>query len=112
MDFKTGKSDFDLRQAYVYLLTASYLYPQQKAVASFYNLETCKWSDNFSATPSQLKAIQAELIRIAQQHQKDLNRYRQNQSDFNQIFLPNPGTACLYCAFSSICQFSVSEVSI
>ncbi|BAZ16793.1 hypothetical protein NIES4071_86710 [Calothrix sp. NIES-4071] len=27
LDFKTGKSDFDKRQAYIYLLAARYLYP-------------------------------------------------------------------------------------
>ncbi len=39
LDFKTGQSDFDERQAFVYLLAASYLCPQRRAIASFYNLE-------------------------------------------------------------------------
>lgn len=111
LDFKTGKTDFDRRQAYVYLLAASYLYPKQKAVASFYNLETGKWSDRISATDAQLNAIQIELARIAQKHQNDLRCYRQNPAEFRQIFRPNPGIACLYCQFNSICDFSVSEVS-
>jgi len=45
LDFKTGRSAFDERQALVYLLAARYLYPQQQAVTSFYNLERCKKSD-------------------------------------------------------------------
>ena len=111
LDFKTGKSDFDRRQAYVYLLAASLLYPQQKAVASFYNLETGKWSDPIAATSDTLKAFQIELTLIAQRHQKDLRRYRQNTADFSLIFPPNPGFVCRYCPFNSICKFAVSEVA-
>ena len=111
LDFKTGKSDFDRRQAYVYLLAASLLYPQHKAVASFYNLETGKWSDPITATSDTLKAFQIELALIAQRHQKDLRRYRQNTAEFNLIFPPNPGFICRYCPFNSICKFSVSEVA-
>ena len=111
LDFKTGKSDFDRRQAYIYLLAASLLYPQQKAVASFYNLETGKWSDCIAGTSDALKAFQIELALIAQRHQKDLSRYRQNPTEFRLIFPPNPGLSCRYCPFNSICQFSVSEVA-
>ena len=111
LDFKTGKSDFDLRQAYIYLLAASYLYPQQKAVASFYNLETGKWSDPITASANTLKAFQIELGRIAQRHQKDLRRYRNNPADFSITFPSNPGVSCRYCPFTSICKFSVSEVA-
>ncbi|HBL12641.1 MAG TPA: hypothetical protein DD379_14810 [Cyanobacteria bacterium UBA11162] len=111
LDFKTGKSDFDLRQAYVYLLAATYLYPKQKAVASFYNLETGKQSDPISATADTLKAFQIELALIAQRHQKELRRYRENPADFNIIFPPHPGFNCGYCTFNSVCQFSVSEVA-
>ncbi|MBD1879198.1 PD-(D/E)XK nuclease family protein [Coleofasciculus sp. FACHB-T130] len=111
LDFKTGKSDFDRRQAFVYLLAATYLYPQQKAVASFYNLETNKWSDRITATDAQLNAIQIELVRIAEQHQKELRRYKENPSNFAQIFPANPGFNCRNCQFNSICKFSVSEVS-
>lgn len=110
LDFKTGKSDFDKRQAYVYLLAASYFYPQQKAVASFYNLETGKWSDSIMATSDALKAFQIELALIAQRHQKDLRLYRQNTADFSRIFPPNSGLSCRYCPFNSICKFSGSEV--
>ncbi|MHC5829641.1 MAG: PD-(D/E)XK nuclease family protein, partial [Nostoc sp.] len=72
LDFKTGHSDFDPRQGYVYLLAASYLYPHQKAVASFYNLESGKWSELISPTSNTLKAFQIELALIAQRHQEDL----------------------------------------
>ncbi|MGB7444651.1 MAG: PD-(D/E)XK nuclease family protein [Coleofasciculaceae cyanobacterium] len=111
LDFKTGKSKFDRRQAYVYLLAASHLYPQQKYVASFYNLETCQWSEQITATPSQLEAICIELVRITQRHQKDLISYKEDKADFNRIFPPNPGSACRYCPFNSICDFSTSEAS-
>lgn len=111
LDFKTGHSDFDQRQGYIYLLAASYLYPQQKAVASFYNLESSKWSKPISATSNTLKAFQIELTLIAQRHQEHLRRYRENSADFSQIFPPNPGVSCRYCSFNSICDFSISEVS-
>lgn len=111
LDFKTGKTAFDRRQGFVYLLAASYLYSQQSAVASFYNLESGKWSKPISATPTQLNAIQIEFVQIAQQHQKDLKHHRQNPNYFAQIFPPNPGLTCRYCPFNSICQFAVSEVS-
>lgn len=104
LDFKTGKSEFDRRQAFVYLLAASLLYPQQPAVASFYNLESGKWSDRITATPAQLNAIQMELVRIAQQHQKDLRRYKQNPAEFSRIFPANPGLNCQYCPFNSSCS--------
>lgn len=110
LDLKTGKSEFDRRQGFIYLLAARYLYPQQAAIASFYNLETGKWSDPITATSAQLDAIQMELARISQQHQRDLWRYRQNPADFATIFPPNPGLPCQYCQFNSICQFSAFEV--
>jgi hypothetical protein len=110
LDFKTGKSDFDRRQAYVYLLAASYLYPQQPSVASFYNLETCSSSDVITASPERLKFLQIELSDIAKQHELEKKQYHQEISSFAEIFPPNPGFACNYCVFSCICEFSVSEV--
>jgi CRISPR/Cas system-associated exonuclease Cas4 (RecB family) len=112
LDFKTGKSDFDLRQGYVYLLAASYLYPGQPAVASFYNLETGKKSEGITATPTQLKAIKIEFVQVAQKHQKSLESYRKNPDLFAQIFPPNPGYACRHCSFNSICERSIVEVSV
>ena len=110
LDFKTGTSNFDRRQAFVYLLAATYLYPGEKAVASFYNLETGVWSELITATDTQLKAIQYKLAEIAQSHQKELAIYKKNQSKFADIFPANPGIPCRSCQFSSICQFSPVEV--
>jgi len=106
LDFKTGKSAFDQRQALVYLLAARYLYPQQHAVASFYNLEQCKQSDLIMLTSSQLDAIETQLAQVAQKHQEDLSQHRQDPSKFSQIFAPNPGFHCRYCPFHSICESS------
>ena len=107
LDFKTGKSDFDRRQAYIYLLAASYIYPENKAVASFYNLETCKQSERITATPETLESFQITMSRTAKQHQKDLRRYRQKTEDFRDIFPQNPGISCRFCPFSSICEFTI-----
>ncbi|MDJ0737422.1 MAG: PD-(D/E)XK nuclease family protein [Nostocaceae cyanobacterium] len=109
LDLKTGKTGFDKRQGYIYLLAASYLYPNQKAVASFYNLETCQWSEKITASPETLQCILIELSRVSQQHQKLLRLYRNNPADFKKIFPPNPGISCRYCAFNSICEFTVDE---
>ena len=111
LDFKTGKSAFDQRQALVYLVAARYLYPEQRAVASFYNLEQCKKSALIRVTSNQLDAIETQLARIAQQHQQDVNQYQQNPSNFSQIFPPNPGYHCRYCPFNSICEFSTTKPS-
>ncbi|MEH2026244.1 PD-(D/E)XK nuclease family protein [Nostoc sp.] len=111
LDFKTGKSDFDRRQAYLYLLAASYLYPQQPSVASFYNLETGLASDIITATPEQLKFVQIELADIAKRYELERMHYRQNPNYFAKIFPPKAGTVCNSCTFNSICEFSVSEVS-
>ncbi|NES20257.1 MAG: PD-(D/E)XK nuclease family protein [Symploca sp. SIO3E6] len=111
LDFKTGKSDFDRRQGYIYLLAAKYLYPNQKAVASFYNLETGKWSQPLSATAAAIQTFESLLAQTAKRHQRDLFRYRQNLAEFKEIFPPNPGISCRNCPFPSICQFSVQEVA-
>ncbi|MCX7593594.1 MAG: PD-(D/E)XK nuclease family protein [Fischerella sp.] len=111
VDFKTGKSAFDRRQALVYLLAARYLYPKYKAVASFYNLEFCKKSELISVTKDELDLIEFELANIAQKHQQDLHRYQQHAGDFSQIFPPNPGYHCRFCPFNSICEFSAFKAS-
>ena len=112
LDFKTGKSEFDLRQGYIYLLIAQYLYPNQKAVTSFYNLESCKWSEPITASSLQLNAIQSNLARIAQKHDTQMQQYRKNSADFEKIFAPNPDQQrCKYCQFNSVCNFSAWEVS-
>ncbi|MDJ0845314.1 PD-(D/E)XK nuclease family protein [Crocosphaera sp.] len=111
LDFKTGKSDFDRRQAYIYLLAAKYLYPNDQSVASFYNLETGVSSDAITATSNQLKAMLKQLIKISKKHQSQLKYYWRNKQEFNQIFPPNPGLPCRYCPFNSLCEFSTIEVS-
>ncbi|MDY7015914.1 MAG: PD-(D/E)XK nuclease family protein [Cyanobacteriota bacterium] len=110
LDFKTGKSDFDRRQAYIYLFAIAQLYPNQKAVASFYNLETQKWSKPLSASAAALQRYESLLAQIAKRHRQDLWRYRQNPDRFQDIFPPNPGANCRHCCFRSICSFTVSEV--
>lgn len=111
IDFKTGKSEFDRRQAYLYLLAARYLYPNRSAIASFYNLETGERSQPISATSSVLQAFHIEIVKIARQHQQDLKRYRYYKEEFSRVFPPNPGLNCHYCPFQSICEFSSSEVA-
>jgi hypothetical protein len=112
LDFKTGRSDFDLRQGYVYLLIASYLYPNQRAVASFYNLESCKWSELITASPLQLNAIQSNLGRIAEKHDAQTQQYRRNPAEFERVFPPNPDKGrCRHCQFHSVCNFSAWGVS-
>lgn len=111
LDFKTGKSAFDQRQALVYLVAARYLYPRQQAVASFYNLEHGKKSALISVTPNQLDAIEIQLAIVAQQHQQDLQQYQQNPNQFSKVFPPNPGHHCRYCPFHTICEFSTFKSS-
>ncbi len=109
IDFKTGKSFFDRRQALVYLLAARYLYPRYQAIASFYNLEMGKKSHVITVSNSQLSLVEYHLGYIAEKHQKDLQKYRQNQKSFARIFPPNPGNHCRFCPFHSICDFSVYQ---
>ncbi|MBW4558634.1 MAG: PD-(D/E)XK nuclease family protein [Trichormus sp. ATA11-4-KO1] len=106
LDFKTGKSAFDRRQALVYLLAARYLYPGLRAVASFYNLELCKKSDLISINNSELESLKFDLANVAHKHQYDLQKYQEKTSNFSKIFPPNPGTHCRFCPFNSICDFS------
>jgi hypothetical protein len=106
LDFKTGRSAFDHRQALVYLLAARYLYPGKPAVASFYNLEIGKKSELITISPSECKSLESELANIAHQHQQDLQEYEAQHSNFSQIFPPNPGNHCRFCNFSSICEFA------
>jgi hypothetical protein len=110
LDFKTGKSDFDSRQAYIYLLAATYLYPERKTYALFYNLESCKWSEKLFATEIHLSALQTELARLAKSHELEKQLYRNEPERFSEIFVPNSGFACKYCQFDSICSFSLCEV--
>jgi len=106
LDFKTGKSAFDRRQALVYLLAARYLYPGRKAVASFYNLEISKKSELISINNSELESLKFELANVAHKHQHDLQKYQEESGNFSKIFPPNPGSHCRFCPFSSICEFA------
>jgi hypothetical protein len=110
LDFKTGKTDFDRRQGYIYLLAATYLYPQQKAVASFYNLETLSWSKPLTATAQMLHTYQMRLAKLSQKHQQQLKLFRNSPNNFYQIFPANPGISCRYCQFNSICEFASADV--
>ncbi len=106
LDFKTGKASFDRRQAQVYLLAARYLYPEYRAIASFYNLEIRKTSELIQISSSELDDVELELANIANKHQQDIYNYHQKSHKFSSIFTANPGYHCRYCPFNSICQFS------
>lgn len=112
IDFKTGKSgkeyDFDSRQAYVYLVVAKELYPQQKAIASFYNLENQIESEPISLSETAIESVQMELFLVAQKLKKDLNRYKKNPDLFDRIYPANPGSACKNCNFNSICEYATT----
>lgn len=106
LDFKTGKSNFDKRQALTYLLAAKYLYPEQSVVASFYNLESQQQSSTIRATPAQLQGMEMCVVKVAKQLAADLNYYRNNRSAFNLVFPPNPGSQCQHCPFSPVCEYT------
>ena len=109
LDLKTGTSDFDLRQGYIYLLAAQYLYPQNRAVASFYNLETQKWSEKITASIAELQKLEEKLKQLAQKHQQELKNYKYYQQEFDRVFPPNSGIACRFCQFSSVCEYALIE---
>jgi hypothetical protein len=108
LDFKTGKSPFDRRQALVYLLAARYLYPGHKVVASFYNLEFIKQSEIIKMSESELDHVESELANVAKKHQIDVHNCHRGE-DFTDVFPPNPGYHCRFCPFNSICEFSISR---
>lgn len=110
VDFKTGRTDFDRRQAYVYLLASQYLYPKQSVIASFYNLETHQASEAIRASDKAIEWMKSKLYSLAKQHGRELKQYRIHPDRFNSIFPPNPGSTCHYCAFNSICQFSATAI--
>jgi hypothetical protein len=106
VDFKTGQADFDRRQAYVYLLAMSYLYPDRQAVACFYNLETRISSELITATATQLAEVARKLATIARLHQQQLQAYQSDRNCFALIFPPHPGHHCRRCPFSYQCNYS------
>jgi hypothetical protein len=106
IDWKTGQADFDRRQADVYLLASSYLYPDRPAVASFYNLETMTRSELITATPERLATIAAKLATIAKCHQQQLQAYHAQPASFDRLFPPNPGDRCRTCQFNYLCTYA------
>jgi PD-(D/E)XK nuclease superfamily len=88
VDFKTGLAEPDRRQAGVYLLACSYLYPDLEAVASFYNLETMTSSQPIAATPDRLAQTAHKLAQIAQLHQQQLQSYQNSQMLSIDCFQP------------------------
>lgn len=106
LDFKTGKSDFDRRQAYVYLVAGQHLYPNKNAIVSFYNLETKVLSEPISLSAIAIESIEIELSLVAQKLQQDRKRYKSNPELFDRIFPANPGFQCDYCPFKSICEYA------
>lgn len=109
IDFKTGQADFDRRQAYVYLLAISYLYPDCHAIASFHNLETSAKSELISATPAQLARVARKLADIARLHQQQLEAYRTQPDCFDRVYPPHPGNHCRNCAFNYLCTYATSN---
>jgi hypothetical protein len=107
IDFKTGSADFDLRQADVYLLACSYLFPDRQAIASFYNLETMVSSEIITATSDRLDEIARKLAQIAQLHQQQVREHQLNPASFDRLFPAHPGTHCQYCAFNYRCTYGV-----
>lgn len=104
IDFKTGKSRFDRRQAFVYLLAARTQLDEKDISASFYNLETQEYSGLIQATDTQLKAVEIELMRIAKKHQIEVRAFRENPQDFYSIYPPNINWQCERCHFRSVCD--------
>ncbi len=109
LDFKTGKSSFDKRQAYVYLFAAKFLHPDKQAVASFYNLESQELSNPIELSETAMSSLQIELYNRAKQLQKEKKYYRNDPEKFSRIFPANPSYGCNYCNFKSICEFAVLE---
>ena len=109
IDFKTGLADFDRRQADVYLLACSYLYPDLHAVASFYNLETMTRSELITATGDRLESIARKLADIAKSHQQQLQEYQSHPDCFVRLFPAHPGTHCRYCPFNYHCVYAAAN---
>lgn len=111
IDFKTGQKDkqegeerYDLRQAFMYLLACRSHYPEKRAIASFYNLETGRESAIYSATESELELVQLRLAEIARQHEQQQREYRRNPARFHQLYPATPGKACKNCPYTSVCE--------
>jgi PD-(D/E)XK nuclease superfamily len=108
IDFKTGIAEPDLRQADVYLLAGSYLYPDFDVAVSFYNLETMTSSELITATPERLNEIACKLAQIAKLHQQQLQAYQLDPASFDLLFPPHPGTHCRACNFNYRCTYAAA----
>jgi hypothetical protein len=106
LDFKTGNSSPDKRQAYVYLLAAQSLFPDHSAIASFYNLETQEWSEPIQASSEYLECVLIELVLLSKKCTEERQLYSRHPEYFAKLFPPNPGKKCNYCTFQSICSYS------
>jgi hypothetical protein len=106
IDFKTGIADFDLRQADVYLLACSYLYPDRTAIASFYNLETMTSSEVITISQDRLNEVAQKLAQIAKLHQQQLQTYQLDPDSFDSLFPAHPGSHCRYCPFNYRCAYA------
>ncbi len=106
IDFKTGLAAPDPRQADVYLLACTYLYPDCTPLASFYNLETMTSSEPIAATDESLAQTARKLAQIAQLHQQQLHQYQQSPDCFDRLFPPHPGTHCRACPVHYRCSYS------
>ena len=108
IDFKTGLAEPDFRQADVYLLAGSYLYPDFEVVVGFYNLETMTSSELITATPERLNQISGKLAQIAKLHQQQLQAYQLDPASFDLLFPPHPGTHCRSCNFNYRCAYAAA----
>jgi PD-(D/E)XK nuclease superfamily len=106
IDFKTGGADPDLRQAEVYLLACSYLYPDRNLAACFYNLETMTSSALVTTNVDRLTETATKLAQIAKLHQQQLRDYQSDPTCFDRLFPAHPGSHCRYCQFSYRCSYA------
>lgn len=122
IDFKTGNSKPDVRQAYVYLVVADALskqknfpYQNKQFRASFYNLESCQQSSIYTLDQDELQLIKDNLGKIAFAHEQEKKEYQQkereyfNQAEFlkeftNKKFPASVGNFCQNCAYINNCQ--------
>jgi PD-(D/E)XK nuclease superfamily len=105
VDFKTGRSKPDRRQALVYLVALTQMKKQAEA-AVFLNLETGDVSNPIRATKNELEAVRIQLGRIANKHKQQVEECLAYPEKFDEIYPANPGKACRSCPFAPICQYS------
>jgi len=106
LDFKTGKSAFDQRQALVYCWQLAISTKQQ--AASFYNLERCTKSALISVSSSQwtlLKTSWAWWLKAPARFAQLPAESQSVQPNFPQFGLPLP------LPFHTICEFSAFKPS-